>query len=49
MLRRHLPGRHERRQYFICGPAPMVTAVEDALAALDVPAERVHTERFTFV
>ncbi|PFX00346.1 3-ketosteroid-9-alpha-hydroxylase reductase subunit [Nocardia farcinica] len=49
LLRRHLPDRHERRQYFICGPAPMVTAVEDALAALDVPAERVHTERFTFV
>ncbi len=49
VLSRHLPERHERLQYFICGPAPMVTAVEDALAAESVPAERVHTERFNFV
>ncbi|WP_416562070.1 ferric reductase-like transmembrane domain-containing protein [Nocardia testacea] len=49
LLRRHLPDRYRHRQYFICGPAPMVTATEDALAALDVPADRIHTERFTFV
>lgn len=49
MLARHLPPGHLRSQYFICGPGPMVTAVEDALAALGVPAERIHTERFTFV
>ncbi|WP_280336611.1 ferredoxin reductase family protein [Nocardia wallacei] len=49
LLRRHLPDRHRHRQYFICGPAPMVTAVEDALAELEVPADRVHTERFSFV
>lgn len=49
LLQRHLPDRHQHRQYFVCGPAPMVTAVEDALAALDIPADRVHTERFTFV
>ncbi|MDO3648413.1 ferredoxin reductase family protein [Nocardia mangyaensis] len=49
MLARHLPPGHRRGQYFICGPGPMVTAVEDALAALDIPAERIHTERFNFV
>ncbi|WP_227981287.1 ferredoxin reductase family protein [Nocardia spumae] len=49
VLSRHLPRRYERLQYFICGPAPMVTAVEDALAAERVPADRVHTERFDFV
>ncbi|MEU1204202.1 ferric reductase-like transmembrane domain-containing protein [Nocardia sp. NPDC005825] len=49
LLRRHLPDRYPTRQYFICGPAPMVTAIENALAALEVPADRVHTERFTFV
>lgn len=49
LLQRHLPDRYRHRQYFICGPTPMVTAMEDALAALDVPADRVHTERFTFV
>ncbi|MBF6210727.1 ferric reductase-like transmembrane domain-containing protein [Nocardia puris] len=49
MLARHLPPGSERMQYFLCGPGPMVTAVEDALAALGIPAERVHTERFDFV
>ncbi|MFB7874209.1 ferric reductase-like transmembrane domain-containing protein [Nocardia sp. NPDC056064] len=49
LLRRHLPPRSRHQQYFICGPAPMVTAVEAALAHLNVPADRVHTERFTFV
>ncbi|MFI2230033.1 ferredoxin reductase family protein [Nocardia testacea] len=49
LLQRHLPDRYRHRQYFICGPAPMVTATEDALADLDVPADRIHTERFTFV
>lgn len=49
VLSRRLPRRHERLQYFICGPAPMVTAVEDALAAHAIPADRVHTERFNFV
>ncbi|MFF0497863.1 ferric reductase-like transmembrane domain-containing protein [Nocardia aobensis] len=49
LLQRHLPDRHSRQQYFICGPMPMVTAVEAALAALDIPADRVHTERFGFV
>lgn len=49
LLQRHLPPRYQRQQYFVCGPAPMVTAVEDAFAALDVPADHVHTERFNFV
>ncbi|WP_063058467.1 ferredoxin reductase family protein [Nocardia sienata] len=49
LLQRHLPDRYRHRQFFICGPTPMVTAMEDALAALGVPADRVHTERFTFV
>jgi ferredoxin-NADP reductase len=49
LVQRHLPDRYRHRQYFICGPTPMVTAMEDALGALNVPADRVHTERFTFV
>lgn len=49
LIHRHLPDRYRHRQYFICGPPPMVTAVEDALAALAIPADRVHTERFAFV
>lgn len=49
LLRRHLPERHGRLQYFVCGPGPMMDAMEDALSGLGVPAERVHTERFDLV
>lgn len=50
ILRRHLPeAAYRRYQYFICGPNAMQDAMEDALGQLDVPAERVHTERFNFV
>jgi predicted ferric reductase len=46
VLARHLPRAYDRFQYFICGPDPMMDAAEAALAELNVPAERVHTERF---
>jgi predicted ferric reductase len=49
LLRRHLPKRYRSFQYFICGPAPMMDAMEDVLAELGVPAERIHTERFDMV
>ncbi|MCF2132798.1 MULTISPECIES: 1,2-phenylacetyl-CoA epoxidase subunit PaaE [Mycetohabitans] len=31
---------------FICGPAPMMDAAEDALKAAGVPQQRIHVERF---
>jgi predicted ferric reductase len=49
VLSRHLPPGYRRFQYFICGPDPMMDAVEAALVQLDVPPERVHTERFGMV
>lgn len=49
LLRRWLPARFESFQYFICGPPPMMDALEDALGRLGVPAERIHSERFSFV
>lgn len=49
VLARHLPGGYQRFQYFICGPDPMMDAVEAALLELGAPAERVHTERFDMV
>lgn len=49
VLRRALPPRSSRMQFFVCGPGPMMDAVETALAALGVPPERVHTERFDMV
>jgi predicted ferric reductase len=49
VLARQLPNGYERFQYFICGPDPMMDAVEAALLELGVPADRVHTERFDMV
>jgi ferredoxin-NADP reductase len=34
--------------FYICGPAPFMDVVEDALAQADVPAEQVFVERFAF-
>jgi predicted ferric reductase len=49
ILSRHLPKGYRRFQFFICGPAPMMDAMENALLGLGVAAERVHTERFNMV
>src|SRR5262249_39319341 len=49
MLRRHLPPSASRWQFFACGPNAMMDAMEDALAALGVSPDRVHTERFDWV
>jgi predicted ferric reductase len=49
VLARHLPSGYRRFQFFICGPEPMMDAAEAALMQLGVPAERVHTERFSMV
>ena len=49
LLRRHWPDDWAHRAFFVCGPGPMMDAVEQALAALGVPAERIHTERFDMV
>lgn len=50
LLRRHLPARYRHQQYFACGPPPMLDAVERVLAEeLEVPADKIHTERFVFV
>jgi ferredoxin-NADP reductase len=49
VLARHLPSGYRRFQFFICGPDAMMDAAEAALVQLGVPAERVHTERFTMV
>jgi predicted ferric reductase len=49
VLTRHLPTGFRRFQFFICGPDPMMDAVQAALLRLGVPPERVHTERFNMV
>ncbi len=49
ILARHLPPGFRRFQFFACGPAPMLAAVESALVGLGAPPDRIHTERFDWV
>lgn len=46
LLERRLPAEPFARQYFVCGPPPMMAAVQDALLALGVPRTHVHQEKF---
>lgn len=49
MFRRHLPPPYSEHEYFICGPDPMMDAIEEALDELHVPMSRYHSERYSFV
>jgi predicted ferric reductase len=47
LLDRHLPrAQRDRWQVFVCGPPPMLDAVEHALDDLGLPPSHVHAERF---
>lgn len=46
VLERHLPADREDWHYFICGPLPMIAAVEQALLAMDIPLVKIHTENY---
>ena len=49
ILRRHLPVQFRQYHYFVCGPPPMMDAVEAMLAALGVPPGSIESERFNVV
>ena len=49
LFRRHLPPKYADHEYFICGPGPMMDAVEKSLAELKVPLSKYHSERYSFV
>jgi len=49
MFRRHLPPPFAEHEYFICGPNPMMDAIERALGELHVPLTKYHSERYSFV
>lgn len=49
LLRRRLPADLRFTHFFVCGPTPMMEAVEEALCELGVPSARMHTERFDMV
>jgi predicted ferric reductase len=49
LLARHLPDHGVQRwQCFVCGPPPMIDAVETALESIGVPPDHIHAERFEF-
>ncbi len=51
MLDRYLPKEKERDtvEVFICGPPPMMNAVESALTKIGIPIGDFHSERFNLV
>ncbi len=49
ILGKFLPKQYKRFQYFVCGPPPMMDALEGILPTLGIPAENIHTERFDVV
>jgi predicted ferric reductase len=49
ILQRGLPDDMSGVQCYVCGPPPMMAAVEKALFGLGVPYRQVHSELFTFV
>jgi predicted ferric reductase len=46
ILDRHLPSDRADLQAFICGPIPMIVAVEKALMEVGVPLKNIHTENY---
>ncbi|UCG79355.1 MAG: ferric reductase-like transmembrane domain-containing protein [Nitrospirota bacterium] len=49
LIGRHLPDDYRKRDYFVCGPVPMIRIVEKALNELHVPFWQVHSELFDLV
>ena len=49
MFKRHLPPPYAEHEYFICGPGPMMDAIESVLGELGVPLSKYHSERYSFV
>jgi predicted ferric reductase len=46
IFQRHLPENYKECTFFLCGPLPMITAVEGALHAVDVPRRNIHSEQY---
>jgi ferredoxin-NADP reductase len=47
ILQKHLPKELILRNFFICGPPPMMDAVQVSLLERGVRQEFIHLERFT--
>jgi len=49
MIERHVPADGRDRHFFVCGPPPMMDAVEQALVEMKVPIWNRSIERFQMV
>lgn len=49
IMKKYLPKQYKRLMYLICGPKPMMDAMEMALPELGVPLQNIITERFDMV
>lgn len=49
IMKRYLPKQYKRFKFLICGPEPLMDAMEIAIPELGVPPENVLTERFDMV
>ncbi|WP_444676759.1 ferredoxin--NADP reductase [Halomonas sp. E19] len=49
LVKRRLPRDDGRRQYFICGPEPLMNAAEKALIAQGVAPTHIFSDRFDIV
>jgi predicted ferric reductase len=46
VLKRHLPENYKECTFFLCGPLPMIEAVERSLHTLEVPLRHIHSEQY---
>jgi predicted ferric reductase len=49
LLDDRIPADRDERHYFVCGPVPMIRAVEEMLGDLGVPPRQIHAELFDLV
>jgi ferredoxin-NADP reductase len=48
-MKKYLPKQFKRFKYLICGPEPLMDAMEEALPELGVPPQSVLSERFDMI
>jgi predicted ferric reductase len=46
VMERYLGSDRRDLHYSICGPIPMITAVENDLKKLGIPLDKIHTENY---
>jgi predicted ferric reductase len=49
VMEKYLPKQYHRFMYLICGPEPLMDAMEQALPELGIPSYQIITERFDMV